>query len=539
MTQNFSLRPYQIESAKAVFHEWKEGNRKTLLVLPTGTGKTIVFANIAKIAVEHNQRVLILAHRWELLQQAQQKIKSATGLDSAIEKAELKAIQAKEMITIASMQTLSQDKRLHEYPKDYFQVIIIDEAHHALSPSYQKIFQYFNNAFVLGVTATAQRGDQKELGTFFDSLAYEYTLNKAVEDGFLVPLTAMTIPLRLDISNVKMQNGDYQVGDLGNVLEPYLEQIADEMKKVCMDRKTIVFLPLIRISQKFRDILNDHGFRAVEVNGNSTDREEILKKFEDGTYNVICNSMLLTEGFDCPSIDCVVVLRPTKVSGLYRQMIGRGTRLSDGKDNLLILDFLWMSSKHELCHPASLVAKNQQIETAMIRTAEAGDPYDLQELAEETERDILAQRKKSLARELALQRNKQRRILNPLEVGLMLDDTNIADYEPTYQKDMDRPTEKQLDVLDRFGMDIDTITSKGQATLLIKTLIQRSDKNLSTLKQIRFLDSRGFQNVAKWTFDEASRMMTTIANNHWNIPSSINPKTFVPASLQRKRKKKK
>ena len=112
-------------------------------------------------------------------------------------------------------------------------------------------------------------------------------------------------------------------------------------------------LPLVKTSQKFRDILNAKGFRAAEVNGESDDRAEVIRDFEAGKYNVLCNSMLLTEGWDCPSVDCVIVLRPTKIRSLYSQMVGRGTRLYPGKDHLLLLDFLWHTERRELGPPAA------------------------------------------------------------------------------------------------------------------------------------------------------------------------------------------
>ena len=199
--------------------------------------------------------------------------------------------------------------------------------------------KHFPDAQILGVTATPDRGDMQNLGQFFESLAYEYTLPKAIKEGYLTPIKALTIPLKIDMSSVSVQAGDFKASDIGTALDPYLEGIAEEMKKYCSDKKTVVFLPLVKTSQKFRDLLNEHGFQAAEVNGNSQDRAEILADFEAGKYNVLCNSMLLTEGWDCPSVDCIVVLRPTKVRSLYCQMVGRGTRLFPGKDHLLLLDF--------------------------------------------------------------------------------------------------------------------------------------------------------------------------------------------------------
>lgn len=186
-----------------------------------------------------------------------------------------------------------------------------------ISDSYQRVLDYFSNAQVLGVTATPDRGDMRNLGTIFDSLAYEYSLPQAIKDGFLSPIKAITIPLKLDLSGVSTQAGDFKASDIDTALDPYLYSIADEMQKYCKNRKTVVFLPLVKTSQKFKDILNSKGFNAAEVNGESFDRTEILEAFDKGEFNVLCNSMLLTEGWDCPSVDCVVVLRPTKVRGLY------------------------------------------------------------------------------------------------------------------------------------------------------------------------------------------------------------------------------
>ena len=355
------LRPYQKEAKEAVFEQWGNGTRRTLLVLPTGCGKTIVFAKITEDCVQNGDRVLILAHRGELLEQAADKIAKATGLGCATEKAEQSCLGSWFRITVGSVQSLMRETRLSRFPEDYFNTIIIDEAHHCISDSYQRVLNHFTDAKVLGVTATPDRGDMKNLGQVFESLAYEYTLPKAIKEGYLSPIKAVTIPLQVDLTGVGVQSGDFKAGDLGTALDPYLESIAQEMEKYCKDKKTVVFLPLVKTSQKFRDILNGHGFRAAEVNGESSDRAEILENYAAGKYNVLCNSMLLTEGWDCPDVDCIVVLRPTKVRSLYCQMVGRGTRLAPGKDHLLLLDFLWHTERHELCHPAHLICESEEV----------------------------------------------------------------------------------------------------------------------------------------------------------------------------------
>ncbi|MDE6837679.1 MAG: DEAD/DEAH box helicase family protein, partial [Acutalibacter sp.] len=196
------LRPYQQEARAAVEGQWAEGVRRTLLVLPTGCGKTIVFAKITEDCVKAGQRVLILAHRGELLDQAADKIKKSTGLTCAVEKAEQTSLDSWYRVTVGSVQTLMREKRLSQFDPGHFGTIIIDEAHHCISDSYQRVLQYFEDSNVLGVTATPDRGDMRNLGSYFESLAYEYTLPKAIREGYLSPIKALTVPLKLDLSGV-------------------------------------------------------------------------------------------------------------------------------------------------------------------------------------------------------------------------------------------------------------------------------------------------------------------------------------------------
>lgn len=312
------LRPYQEEARAAVHEQWDSGVDRTLLVLPTASGKTIVFSKLIEDVVGGGGRALVLAHRGELLDQAADKLEKVTGLRCAVEKAEESCLDSWFRVVVGSVQTLQRPTRLEQFDPDYFDAIIVDEAHHVVSESYQRVLEHFSGAKVLGVTATPDRGDMRNLGSFFESLAYEYSLPRAIKDGFLCRIEAQTIPLKLDLTGVGVQAGDFKAADIGSALDPYLVQIADEMLAAgCADRKTVVFLPLIATSQKFRGILEEHGFAAAEVNGESSDRAAVLSDFDAGRTNVLCNSMLLTEGWDCPSVDCIVVLRPTKIRSLY------------------------------------------------------------------------------------------------------------------------------------------------------------------------------------------------------------------------------
>ena len=524
------LRPYQEKARLSVEDQWRNGNRRTLLVLPTGCGKTIVFATITADQVRAGERVLILAHRGELLEQAADKLLKATGLRCAMEKAEQSCRSSWFRVVVGSVQTLMREKRLNEFSPDYFDTIIIDEAHHALSDSYLRILEHFSEAKVLGVTATPDRGDMRNLGSVFESLAYEYTLPKAIREGFLCPIVAQTIPLKLDLSAVSLSAGDFKASDIDTALDPYLEQIAAEMEKTCADRKTVVFLPLVKTSQKFRDILNAHGFHAAEVNGESKDRAEILADFDEGKYNVLCNSMLLTEGWDCPSVDCIVVLRPTKVRGLYSQMVGRGTRLYPGKENLLLLDFLWHTERHELCHPASLICEDPAVAAKMTENLEEdGGPVELEEAENKASEDVVRQREESLAEKLAEQRKKKRKLVDPLQFEMSIQAEDLAGYTPTFAWEMGPPSDKQIAELERRGIYTGDIGNAGKASKLLERLRKRQADGLSTPKQIRQLENRGFRNVGTWSFESANKMISRIAALGWrSVPPGIVPAEYQP-----------
>lgn len=527
-----NLRPYQQEAFERVLSEWDGGVKKTLLVLPTGTGKTIVFSKIAEECVRRGKRVLIMAHRGELLEQAADKIYKSTGLQCSVEKAEQTCLGEWYRIIVGSVQTLMHERRLNKFKQNYFDVIVIDEAHHCVSDSYQRVLQYFNTSYVLGVTATPDRADLKNLGSYFDSLAFEYTMPQAIKSGYLVPIKALTVPLKIDISMVGISAGDFKVGEIGTALDPYLYQIADEMVKYCMDRKTIVFLPLIATSQKFMGILNERGFVAAEVNGSSEDRAEILQDFEDGKYNVLCNSMLLTEGYDCPAVDCIIVLRPTKSRPLYCQMVGRGTRLSPetGKDHLLLIDFLWMTERHELCHPAALICEDDDVARQMTKNMEAaaGEPQDIEEAEKKASEDVVAEREEALAAELAAQRRKKSRLVDPLQYAMSIEALDLANYRPIFGPEAQAPSQDQKDSLEKFGIKADSVETSGQADKLLNTINDRRARGLATPKQIKQLEMRGFQNVGTWSFEQARRLIDRIAANGWRTPKELNPRTYTP-----------
>lgn len=526
---NFPVRPYQEEAKAAILREWGDGRRRTLLVLPTGCGKTIVFCQLVEHIVREGGRVLILAHRGELLDQAADKLRKSTGLGCAVEKADLSCLEEFDRVVVGSVQTMMRPKRLAEFPPDYFTTIIVDEAHHCLADSYQRVLAHFEAANVLGVTATPDRGDMRNLGQYFDSLAYEYSLPRAIRDGYLSPIKAMTIPLRIDIRGVQQQSGDYQAAGLGSALDPYLEQIADEMVAHCKDRKSVVFLPLIATSQRFCDLLKRRGLRAAEVNGQSYDRAEVLERFHEWDHGVLCNSMLLTEGWDCPTVDCIVPLRPTKIRSLFCQMIGRGTRLAPGKEHLLLLDFLWNTERLDLCRPACLIAESAEVAAKMTDNInDAAMPVDLVEAEAKAEGDCVADREAALAKKLSEMKHRKRALVDPLQYEMSIASEDLASYVPAFGHEMAPVSDAQRAALEKCGLFPDEIECAGKASMLLDRVQKRRAEGLTTPKQIRFLEAKGFEHVGTWQFDAAAALIRRIACNGWRVPNGINPKAYNP-----------
>ncbi|WP_242743772.1 helicase-related protein [Allobaculum sp. Allo2] len=316
------------------------------------------------------------------------------------------------------------------------------------------------------------------------------------------------------------------------------------MTEYCRDRKTIAFLPLIATSRKFKEILNRKGFHAEEISGTDFPeaRQRKLRDFEEGKTNVLCNSMLLTEGFDCPSIDCVICLRPTKIRALYTQIVGRGTRLAPCKEYVLLLDFLWHSERMELCHPAHLISDDAKVQKRMTEILEdkADDPMlieglDIQELEVEAESDVVRQREAALAEHLRELKTRKSKFVDPLQWEMSISSNDLASYEETFAWELKPMTDKQKASLEKWGINPDEVETCGKARLILDKLQKRREAGLTTPKQIRMLERKGFQRVGEWQFSEASKLIDEIAQNGWRVPYSFGrPADYVPLSMRSK-----
>jgi superfamily II DNA or RNA helicase len=486
-----------------------------LLVLPTAGGKTIVFAEVAKRRQRFG-RVLVLAHTDELVSQARDKLRRANGLESDLEKAQDRATLVAPLV-VSSVQTLSRPSRLERFSPDHFGTLIIDEAHRSVAASYRRILDHFGNAKVLGVTATPDRSDKRSLSALYQDIAHEVSMVELIRDGYLCPITVQTVPLKIDISKVGIRAGDFSEDELAEALDPVLDRVADQIAEYARDRKTLVFVPLIRTAERFAAILREAGFRAGFVSGKCRDRSEKLTRFAQGQTQVLVNAQLLTEGYDEPSIDCVVVLRPTQSRPFFAQMVGRGTRTSPGKPDLLLLDFLWLTSRHSLIKPAGLIAKDEKEATEIERCLQraGGDLVGAVDIAAQD-------RTKALARALRENAERRARRADIFELELSFKAPGLSDYGPTMLWHHEQPTERQLAYVSRRGIDSDQIRCKGEAAAIIDLLEKRRGLGLATFKQARLMRRLGHPRAHEVSFSEAS---------DW-ISNRLNPRKGNPYAQQ-------
>jgi len=480
------LRPYQREAIKAIFKRWLEYDR-LLIVWPTGAGKTLGFAHVALRRIATGP-VLILAHRDELIDQAINKLYLAVGIQADKEKAESYAALSANVV-VGSVQTLSRQTRLERFRSDHFKTVIIDEAHHILSESYQRIVRYFSAAKVLGVTATPDRGDAQSLGQYFEDIAHELSLVDLIQGGYLAPITVRTVPLKIDISGVSTHAEDFSDEELAEVLDPLLQEVGQAIVQYAAERKSLVFVPLIKTADRFAGILRELGLRAEMISGVCLDRSNKLARFRESQTQILVNSMLLTEGYDEPSIDCIVPLRPTKIRSLYAQQVGRGTRANPGKKDLLLLDFLWHSRRHNLAQPASLIA-HDDAETQRIRRALAKGSGDLLQ----AQSDAAHQREEALAAELEENRRRQGETVDLLELAKCFQAPSFVDYQPYLRWHRLALSEGQLRILRTNKIDPSLVRDRGHAAVIIDGIFRFKNREPATEKQLRYMKYLGHPN---------------------------------------------
>jgi superfamily II DNA or RNA helicase len=393
-------RPYQSECLGSIIERLRT-ERATLAVLATGLGKTVIFSLLAKIA---SRRVLVVAHRDELIQQAADKIERVTGIRPDIEMGDSRSREGdaylhRPKIVVASVQSISRKSRLNRFRPHQFGLVVIDEAHRSVAPSYLRVVEHFSESKVVGFTATPDRLDNRGLKTVFESVAYRMDIHDGIEQGWLVPITCVRPKVHLDLDGIESRGGDFVESQLQQRIlesEGVLHEYARGIVAGTRDRRTIVFCDSVRSAEQLSDILNrpGYGVRASWICGDpqlcpKERRRATIQSFRQGSITHLVNVGIATEGFDVPEISAVAVCRPTKSRALYTQMTGRGTRPPDGladqhhdaasrrtaiassvKSDMLLVDFTYGTHDHVLAGPADLLgeAMSEEERAAMMAT---------------------------------------------------------------------------------------------------------------------------------------------------------------------------
>lgn len=499
-------RPYQSDAHAAVIAQYRAGTKRTLLVMPTGTGKTVVFSALAidllaiMLAEQGlHARALIIAHRTELLEQAADKL-AAVGIRAALDQADSKP-SLSERVVVGSVQTL-KGARLERYPVNHFAVIIVDEAHRAAADSYQRILERFPDAFVLGVTATPKRLDGKALGDVFTNVAFTYELRQAIRDKWLVEIRARRITVKgLDLSRVKTRGGDLDQAELAKLLsaEEALHAMVSPLMEQTRGMKTLVFAVDVPHAKAIAEVINRHepgAAMALDGSASKAERKAVLALFRKGAFRYLVNCALFTEGFDEPSIECVAMMRPTASWALYTQMLGRVTRLlglsldesiANGKAFGLVLDFVGNTGKHRLIGPADALAGGvltEETREAVEKKLDKAGQLDLDAVLAAAELEVEQQRVKAGLVALAHYRTK--------EVDPFLGDF-MKPLDPDSPRAKEPATEKQLAALEKWGLSKPPAgLTLGEASAMLDACAAREKSGLCTIPQRRCLENPFF-----------------------------------------------
>lgn len=498
----FTLRDYQEEPAlkviSALDHKKDDNSRPTVLaVAPVGFGKTVLFSHIAAEFVARGAKVLIIAHRAELLEQITEKCQGF-GLTVGLEKAESRVDEANlPDVTVASVQTL-QRARLARLDRSAFGLIVIDEAHHAVTQGYKAITLHFPAAPVLGVTGTPERLDGEGLGVVFEQVPLVISLDQGIRSGWLCKPRLRTYTIAgYNLDSVKTTAGEFDAGDLERELlaDPILHAAANIVQEVAPGKRTLIFAPGVKAAQALSDELCRRGLRALAVSGNmsDTERREATRQYRAGDVDIAVNCMLWTEGFDVPETDCVVLLRPTKSSALMTQMIGRGLRLSMGKEECLLVEIEPHTVKGKL-----FMSPDRILEAVPALCQEKGGEYNAKGKVEELPTEL-------------------RRVVQSIDTHHSVNDQTYEQLTGSAPVDVDAPTPAQLHAVKNLGFSPDKVLTKTDVERCFQIVRDRRERGLCSVKIGKKLQGYGFNGNVSHTL--GAEAMAAIAANKWQPPS--------------------
>ena len=547
------LRPYQEACVTSILTEFVT-HPATLAVLATGCGKTVIFSELIRRQLP--QRAMVLAHRKELVLQAKSKIESIAGIQCDVEMGDSRAhthevFRRPVVVSTVQSQISGADgsERMRNFDPMEFSLLICDEAHHCASNSWRKIINYYQrnpNLRVLGVTATPDRTDELALGEIFGSVAFDYEILDAIHEGYLVPIDQQFVSVgTLDFSSVRTTAGDLNGADLARVMESEenMHSVSAAAIQIIGDKRTLIFTASVAQAETLCNILNRHkGGMAGWVCGKTPteERAELLSDFSNGKIQVMVNCAVLTEGFDSPGVEIVIMAKPTKSRALYAQMIGRGTRTLPGvidahdtsdarkeaikastKPSLLVLDFIGNSGRHKLMSAADILggkSSEEAIELAIEKAKKKGGRESVSVLLDEAEEEIRSAQLQKRENERLQEAARKAKLMAQAQFKLNAVDP-FARYDVRYQaaNDWDKRagrmlTEGQRKVLVSMGVNPDKVSvSCG------KQMVGAYFNNPSP-KQIVCLTRAGYD-CTGMTKKDASKAMDELVKNNWQRPT--------------------
>lgn len=558
-------RPYQSAASQGIDDALAISD-STLAVLATGLGKTVLFAHAIKRRLNgSSKRAMVIAHREELIWQASNKIRAVTGEQPDVEMADFRADvggwfgeTAKKKVVVASVQTLNAgqgDGRMAKFNPSEFGLLVIDEAHHATASTYRQVINHFRqnpDCKVLGVTATPDRADEEALGKVFQTVAFEYGILEGIQDGWLAPINQTSVAVSgLDFSSIRTTAGDLNGADLASVMEyeQNLHEVAGPTIEIAGHRKTLVFAASVHHAERLCEILNRHRAASARWISGETPKEERRQIFADysaGRFQFLVNVGVATEGFDEPTIEVIVMARPTKSRALYTQMAGRGTRTLPGivdryndpelrrnaialsaKPAIEIIDFVGNSGKHKLICTADILGDSfddDVVERTARKARESGKSVNMLEALEEAKEQKLQEAQEAKRREAARRAHLR---VNAKYAKESVDPFDLLRIVPERERGWDvgkRPTDKMVAFLAKQGIDNAEKMPYRQASQLISELTKRFDSNKCTLKMATTLARYGYS--PDTSFTEARTILDTLAKNGWRRPDAPKVKVY-------------
>jgi len=543
------LRQYQHDAVSGVFAEFAKV-KSTLVVMPTGCGKTVVFADIARrMWTESKRRVMVIAHREELIFQAKDKIASFAGLEAHVEMGAYRTCQGLfglPPVIVSTVQTHTAggdgSGRMMKFNPMDFGLLIIDESHHATAGTYRRVIEHYMtnpDMKLLGVTATPDRADEEALGKVFESVAFDYEVLDAIKDGWLVPVSQQMVTVgHMDLSNVRTTAGDLNSGDLAEILndEQTLHEIASPTIEICGNKRALVFAATVKQAEKLCEIFNRHRSGCASFVCGKTDKDErkrLLSEFKAGQTQYVVNVGVLTEGFDDDGVEVVVMARPTKSRALYAQMAGRGTRphstvahelgkmglpgervaaiKASPKPGCLIIDFVGNCGRHKLCTSADILGgkfSEEEVARATKKAKNSAVPVDMTEALEEARRDIEEAKRREAARKAAI-------VCRAKFSSTTVDPFDVFQIQKAPERGWDRVktlSQKQTETLEKQGIATSGL-SYSEGKQLLQEVFHRWDAGLCSFKQSKTLAKYGYTGPIKR--DQAKALLDKIASNGW------------------------